>query len=122
MISLAPVKDKSTIVKMIKDNSVEYGENSGCLTAVGPDGLMGYSLYSLDSEKMVIYKIFPESDLPLADGILRSTLHIAAQRSVMDTYCTEDTEQLCEKLGFIKDRASLRLDIDRLFSDCCQGK
>lgn len=122
MISLAPVKDKSTIVKMFKDNSVEYGENSGCLTAVGPDGLMGYSLYSLDSEKMVIYKIFPESDLPLADGILRSTLHIAAQRSVMDTYCTEDTEQLCEKLGFIKDRTSLRLDIDRLFSDCCQGK
>ena len=57
MISLAPVKDKSTIVKMFKDNSVEYGENSGCLTAVGPDGLMGYSLYSLDSEKMVIYKI-----------------------------------------------------------------
>ena len=122
MISLAPVKDKNVIGKMFKDNSVEYGENSGCLTAEGPDGLMGYSLYSLDSERMIVYKIFPESDLPLADGILRSTLHIAAQRSVMDTYCTEDTEKLCEKLGFIKDRTSLRLDIDRLFSDCCQGK
>ena len=57
MISLAPVKDKSVIIKMFKDNSVEYGENSVCLTAVGHDGLMGYSLYSLDSEKMVIYKI-----------------------------------------------------------------
>lgn len=122
MISLAPVKDKNVIGKMFKDNSVEYGENSGCLTAEGPDGLMGYSLYSLDSERMIVYKIFPESDLPLADGILRSTLHIAAQRSVMDAYCAEDSKQLCEKLGFIKDRASGLLDIDRLFSDCCQGK
>ena len=122
MISLAPVKDKSVIIKMFKDNSVEYGENSGCLTAVGHDGLMGYSLYSLDSERMIVYKIFPESDLPLADGILRSTLHIATQRSVMNTYSTEDTKQLCEKLGFIKDRASSLLDIDRLFSNCCRGK
>ena len=40
----------------------------------------------------------------------------------MNTYCTEDTKQLCEKLGFIKDRASSLLDIDRLFSNCCRGK
>ena len=56
----------------------------------------------------------------LADGLLRSTLHVAAERSVLNAfYEGADTERLCEKLGFILNRDEKRLDTDKLFKSCC---
>ncbi len=34
-------------------------------------------------------------------------------------YSGEDTEGICDKLGFIVDREEKRLNINKLFESCC---
>lgn len=120
MIALAPISDKNEINRLFLENGLEFTEFSGCVKAKCGEEVLGFCLYSLDKSGIVIYKIVPENDLSLADGILRSTLHVAAERSIMNAfYSGGDIEKLCEKLGFIKDRAEKRLNINRLFESCC---
>ena len=123
MIALAPISDKSEINRMFLENGLEFTEFSGCVKAKCGEEVLGFCLYDLDKNGIVIYKIIPENDLMLADGILRSTLHVAAERSIMNAfYSGEDTESLCDKLGFIVDRVEKRLNINKLFESCCSCK
>ena len=123
MIALAPISDKSEINRLFLENGLEFTEFSGCVKAKCGEEVLGFCLYDLDKNGIVIYKIIPENDLMLADGILRSTLHVAAERSIMNAfYSGEDTESLCDKLGFIVDRVEKRLNINKLFESCCSCK
>lgn len=122
MITLAPVSERKEIERLFTENSLTYTEFSGCVKASCGEDILGYSLYDLESDKMVIYIITPQDDLLFADGILRSTLHIAAERSVMNTFYDDNIENLCEKLTFIKNKEEKRLDIDKLFKSCCSCK
>jgi hypothetical protein len=55
----------------------------------------------------------------LADGVLRSALHVAAERSAMDArYVDTAPVELFKKLGFIKDADEHTLNIDKLFGGC----
>ena len=120
MIALAPISGKNEINRLFLENGLEFTEFSGCVKAKCGEEVLAFCLYSLDKSGIVIYKIVPENDLKLADGILRSTLHVAAERSIMNAfYCGEDIEKLCDRLGFIKDREENRLDIGKLFESCC---
>ena len=123
MIALAPISDKSEINRLFLENGLEFTEFSGCVKAKCGEEVLGFCLYDLDKTGIVIYKIIPENDLMLADGILRSTLHVAAERSIMNAfYSGEDTESLCDKLGFIVDSEEKRLNINKLFESCCSCK
>ena len=123
MIALAPISDKSEINRLFLENGLEFTEFSGCVKAKCGEEVLGFCLYDLDKNGIVIYKIIPENDLMLADGILRSTLHVAAERSIMNAfYSGEDTESLCDKLGFIVDSEEKRLNINKLFESCCSCK
>ena len=119
MISLAPVRDKNKVKSVFTEKGIEFTENSGCVTAMQGDELLGFSLYDLDSKRMVVKYLEPLSDIGLADGILRSTLHVAAERSIMDAFYAETLpEDFLNKIGFIKDENERRLDIDKLFKSC----
>lgn len=119
MISLAPVSDKNKVKSVFLEKGIEYTENSGCVTAMQKDELLGFSLYDLDSKKMVVKYLEPINDIGLADGILRSTLHVAAERSIMDAFYADTLpEDFLNKIGFIKDETEKRLDIDKLFKSC----
>ena len=120
MIALAPLSDKQQIKDKFSSANIEYTENSGCVTAFNRDELLGFCLYELDGKRMVVKYLEPLSDIGLADGILRSTLHVAAERSIMDAFYAETLpEDFLEKIGFIKDINEKRLDIDKLFKSCC---
>lgn len=100
MITLAPLTDKKSVRAAWEQNGLTYSDISGCVEARCGDEALGYCLYTLDGEKMIIFKLI--TDDFLADGLLRSTLHVAAERSVLNAfYEGADTERLCEKLGFI---------------------
>ena len=123
MITLAPLTDKEKIRAAWEENGLTYSDISGCVTERCGDEVLGYCLYTLDSEKMVILRLVTTDDAAFADGLLRSTLHVAAERSVLNAfYEGEDTERLCEKLGFILNRNEKRLDTDKLFKSCCCNK
>ena len=74
----------------------------------------------MDNEKITVKYIEPLDDISLADGILRSTLHVAAEHGVLNAFY-EDTVpyDFLNKIGFIKDELEKRLDIDKLFKSCC---
>ena len=123
MIALAPISDRDEINRLFLENKLNFSEISGCVKAKCDGEVLGFCLYDLDKSGMTIYKIVPENDLSLADGILRSTLHVAAERSIMNAfYSGGDTEKLCDSLGFIINKEEKRLNINKLFESCCSCK
>ena len=119
MITLSIPDEKEKIARLFKDNNIEQNENSLCLLATDGKTDFGYSLFDLTKEKMTVRYIEPVTDLSLADGILRSTLHIAAERFVMEVFYADTVdESFFEKLGFIKDKEKKMLNIDKLFMGC----
>lgn len=123
MITLGPLKEREKAEKLFSEHNIEFNDNRNCLTAFDGEKIIGLSFYELDSEKMTVLAIEPTGDLGLADGILRSTLHIAAERSVMKAYYADTiSEDFLNKLGFIKNKQEKLLDIDKLFKSCCSCK
>ncbi len=119
MISLMPIKDAYKIKELFKKHSIETDDFSGCVTAEEKGEMIGYCLYRLDEKAMTIFEIFPQNDIPLADGILRSTLHVAAENFVLDAFYADCAPiELFKMLGFIKNEDEKRLNIDKLFGGC----
>lgn len=121
MIELAPISDCEEIKSLFCENQLDFNGNSGCVKAVCGSEVLGFSLYDMGESSITVFKISPEDDLALADGVLRSTLHVAAQRSIMDAfYGSKSVQMLCEKLNFIKNREEKRININKLFQSCCE--
>lgn len=118
MLSLFPLDNKEEIADFFRSKGLPYGENSGCVVCKNGEELLGLCLYDL-SDKMIIRYIEPISDIALADGILRSTLHVATERFVTDSFYDDTVpEDFFRKIGFIKNQSEKRLDTDKLFSSC----
>ncbi|MBR4910623.1 MAG: hypothetical protein IKZ47_04805 [Clostridia bacterium] len=119
MISVAPLTDKTEIASFYKTANLEPAESAGCVVARSGEEVLGFCLYDLYEKGITVRYITPRDDLSLADGILRSALHVAASRSAMDArYEGEENEILFSKLGFVLDKNDRKLDIDKLFRGC----
>lgn len=119
MLTLSVLKNEEKIAQLFSQSGLERNESSLCLLATDGKQDFGFSIFDITKEKMTVRFISPLNDLGLADGILRSTLHVAAERFVMDTFYADTVpEEFFEKLGFIKDRKEKRLNIDKLFMSC----
>ncbi len=119
MLYLGPVKDEESIKELFLLHNIEYTDNSLCVDCRDGEKRLGYCLFDLDDKKITVKYVEPLSDIPLADGILRSSLHVAAKRSIMNAYY-EDTVpcDFLKKTGFIKNEAEKTLNIDKLFASC----
>lgn len=123
MISVLPSKNKEEIYTLFKKHNLETDEFSGYVIATENDRVVGYCLYRLTSESITVLDIEPKNDLPLADGILRSALHVAAENFVLDAFYTDVSPvDIFKKLDFIKNADEKRLNIDKLFGGCNCGK
>lgn len=124
MISVLPCRDKEIIKSLFEKHNVSYGEFSGAVIATQRDERLGYCLYNLTSSSMMVFTVEPQSDIPLADGILRSALHVAAENFVFDAFYSDSAPiELFKTLNFIKNSDEKRLDIDKLFGGCnCHNK
>ena len=119
MLTLFPMDNKKEIEALFASKSLEFCSNSGCVVCKNGEEILGFCLFDL-TDKMVIRYIEPLSDIALADGILRSTLHVAAERFVMDAFYADSVpEDFLEKTDFIKNKSEKRIDIDKLFKSCC---
>lgn len=123
MITVSPEKDREIVKKLFLDNGLQFNEFSSCVIARFGEEVLGFCLYELDSKTITVHKVSPNDDIMLADGILRSALHVAAERSIMDArYSNLADEELFLKLQFVKDKEAKTLDIDKLFGGCgCGG-
>ena len=119
MISVLPCHDKEQIEQLFKKHNLTLCESSSCVIATEKQEVLGYCLYNLDKEKMVVFAVEPQGDIPLADGILRSALHVAAENFVLDAFYDDCAPiELFSLLGFIKNEQEKRLNIDKLFGGC----
>ncbi len=122
MISVLPCRDKAEISDLFNKHNIETDDYSGCVIARTGEEVLGYSLYRLDTKTMTVYAVEPQSDIMLADGILRSALHVAAENFVFDVYYADCSPiDLFCKLDFIKNEEEKRLNIDKLFGGCNCG-
>lgn len=120
MITVLPCKDKEKIKRRFEENGFKYTEKSGFVTAECGNDEIGYCLYYLDEKSICILNLEPKDDIMLADGVLRSALHVAAERSAMDArYSDTAPKELLKRLGFIKNEDEQTLNIDKLFGGCC---
>lgn len=124
MISVLPCKDRSEITALFNKHNIETDDCSGCVIARTGDEVLGYCLYRLDSKTITVFAVEPQGDIMLADGILRSALHVAAENFVLDAYYDDKAPiDLFRKLGFIKNADEKQLNIDKLFGGCnCPNK
>ncbi len=119
MITLSVEKDKKITAEFFANANILYNENSNCVLAKSGEEILGYSLFDIDQEKILIRYIEPLNNLGLADGILRSTLHVAAERFIFNAFYDDTVpEEFFKKLDFIKNQSEKRLDIDKLFKSC----
>ena len=119
MITLMPERDKDTVKEIFVSKNIEYNENAGCVLAKSGEEILGMCLYCLDDKSMTVLHIEPKDDIMLLDGILRSTIHTATEKFVLNIkYADDSYEEVFEKLGFIKDKTAKSLDADKLFKGC----
>ena len=124
MITVLPSRDKSEIAELFKKHNLEFDDASACVIATEKQNVLGYCLYRLTEKETTIFVVEPQGDLPLADGILRSALHVAAENFVLDAFYADCAPiDLFRVLGFIKNEDEKRLNIDKLFGGCnCANK
>lgn len=123
MISVLPSKDKSEIEGYFIKHNLKTDDFSGCVIARTGDEILGYCIYRLSPDGITVFDLEPKNDLPLADGILRSALHVAAENFVLDAFYDDTSPiDLFKRLDFIKNCDEKRLNIDKLFGGCNCGK
>lgn len=119
MITVKPLNDRDALAALYAQNGEAFSDTSMAVVAAQEDTVLGYCLFDLDAERIAIGKISPQNDLLLADGILRSALHVALNRRVIVAEYTDSApKNLLDKLDFVKSAENRTLKIEKLFSSC----
>ena len=119
MITLKTVEKEEGKTFFQKEN-LNFNVNSYCLCAKDGQEVLGYSLFDIENQKMIIRAIEPQNDLMLLDGVLRSTLHIAASRNLTEAIWSDNApEKIFKTLGFINEQNTL--NIGKLYESKCCG-
>lgn len=122
MICVKPVVDSSLLVDILSKSGVAPAPDIGAVCAFNSDEIIGYCVYSLNETSITVKYLFPTNDFMLADGILRSALHVADFRGISKAYYSETAPlSVFEKLGFIRDSAEKTLKIEKLHESCCKN-
>ncbi|MDO4743400.1 MAG: hypothetical protein Q4B04_05145 [bacterium] len=118
MIEILPVRDKQQLKPLFLNENLIPTDFSMAVVARFGDEVLGYCLFDL-GENIVIRSITPTDDLMLADGILRSALHVAVENNILQAFWADNmSEELFVKLNFIDDLQERRLRIMKLFDSC----
>ena len=118
-IEIKPLYDES-LIDFYFQKQLNITENCGCVVAKNGDEFLGYCAYVLDKQSITITALAEFSDLFMADGILRSALHVADYRGITKAFYTKDAPgELFKKLDFIKNEQENTLKIEKLHQKCC---
>ncbi len=119
MIEIHPLREKSELAELYKNSGVLMNENSVAVTAKDGDEVLGFCLFDECKDGLVIHALEPTDDLFLADGILRSALHVGVENGIMTAFYSETAPlNVFEKLKFIKNAEKRELSVEKLFSSC----
>lgn len=119
MIEIHPLRDKDKLSALFNNVNIPMNENSMAVVASDGDEVLGYCLFDMLEDSLVVYCLEPSNDVMFADGILRSALHVGVQNGKMTAFYTEAApEKLFKSLGFIRNDETKELNVQMLFSSC----
>ena len=120
MISVLPIKDNKRVEELFLMHNLNYTKYSGAVEAKEAEKILGYCFFCMDENGISIEKIEPTGDIFLADGILRSALHVAVCNNLHTAFYNEGAPvELLKKLNFILNEQERTLNINKLFESCC---
>ena len=120
MINVLPIKEQTEINSFCEKFNIPNIENRGVTVARVGEEILGYCAFILNDDSITITHLTPENDIMLADGILRSALHIADFRSIVNAYYSNTAPiTLLSMLGFIDNSEKMSLKIEKLHESCC---
>ena len=120
MLTVLPVNSADELCKIFNKSGFEYNQTSGCVVAKNGSEVLGKCLYYITDDRIIVLLLEPLDDIMLADGILRSALHVADFRGITDAvYADTAPVQLFKTLGFIKNSTEKSLLIEKLHESCC---
>lgn len=119
MITVLPVEDIEIKKSLYAKHMLKCASTSMAVSASDGDKQLGYGLFDLNDERFLLYVLEPMDDKWLADGVLRSALHVSHHRGIDWAFYDEIAPvELIRSLGFIENDEKQTLDIGKLFSSC----
>lgn len=125
MIEIKTVQSFDELKNLYASKNINFADFCMAIRAMDGNDEVGVCLFSLTNKGIYIKDIDPKDDLSLADGVLRSALHVAVFHNVNAAYYENTApEELFKRLGFVLDESEKTLNINKLFeSGCsCQNK
>jgi hypothetical protein len=120
MLEILLCDDKNSVAELYKSCGVSYEDNKLAIRAMFGDECLGFCLFEITGEHATIFVVEPKEDTMLADGLLRSALHVGTERGITDAfYLDSKYEDLYQKINFLEDKSEKRLKLQNLFSGCC---
>ncbi len=120
MINVTPINDSAALSYFCAENGIEVMKNRGVTVAKDGEEILGFCAYILTDDSITVTHLSTEEDIMLADGILRSALHIADFRGITNAFYTDSAPvKLFSLLGFIKSDEEKALKIEKLHESCC---
>lgn len=86
--------------------------------AVDGAKVIGWAIYTITDDQITIYRIYPENDLLLFDGIIRSVLFLAEQKGIQKALVIGNVVSPAQKLSLLGDSEDLIYPISAVFNGC----
>ena len=122
MIEVLPIREMGKLQPLYTAAGLRLEENCLAVQATTGAEVLGVCLFRLEAGKMTVLHLEPTDDLLMADGILRSALHVGVEAGVTEAvYADSAPEELFRRLGFLTETAG-ELKIEKLFQSCGCGE
>lgn len=119
MIEIKTEQSVEAVKKLCADCGLEYTADTYAAVMRDKDETLGFSVFDMRRSFAVVRALSPVSDIPLADGMLRSTIHIALSGGCTAVFYDDTApEELFMRLGFVKNKEIKELDSAKLFESC----
>ncbi len=119
MIEIKKSLNNDEIREYFTKYGLKYNDNSQMILAKSGDEPIGFCLFYVCDKSIKLAYCYPDNDLMLLDGLVRSVLHFASENLIEEAYFTDTApiEQL-KKLGFIDDLSNKTLKMLGLLGNC----
>ena len=123
MLEILVCEDKEKVKELYLSLNIEYKDEYLAIRAMAGDDCLGFALFEINGGAETVFAVEPKCDALLADGLLRSALHVGTERGITKAYfCGDDYVELYKKIDFIEDNETKKLKLQNLFTDCCSCK
>lgn len=120
MLEILVCEDQAVTAALYEERQVRYELGRLAIRAMFGEECLGYCLFAVNGEEETVFCVEPREDVMLADGLLRSALHVGCERGITAAfYADRDYEPLFRQLHFLEQPEEKRLRLQNLFTDCC---